>query len=121
MTRSIYKPDFISHDVYRKIKNQTDLHGVQIQTRNRNTMITKAMIGSFFKVYNGKYFIKLTLANPEMVGHKLGEFVYTKRMGSFLHKKSAAERLRKKKQKLLAQQQSRKKAKTKTKPKGKKK
>jgi small subunit ribosomal protein S19 len=117
MTRSLYKPDFISQDIHRKIKNQTNLQGMVFQTRNRNTTITKDMIGCFFKVYNGKIFSKVTVANPDMIGHKLGEFVFTKRMGSFLHKRAAAERLRKKKQKVLAQQQSRKKSKTKTKKK----
>lgn len=122
MTRSIYKPDHISKDIYRKTKNLETIQGVSIATRNRNTTITKDMIGGLFQVYNGKMYMKLNIAHPEMVGHKLGEFVFTKRMGSFLHKRSAAERLKKKKQKLLAQQQSRKKNKNKKlKRKGKKK
>jgi hypothetical protein len=50
-----------------------------------------------------------------MVGHKLGEFCFTKRMGNFLHKKGAAERDAKKRKKLLAQKKKKSSAKTKTK------
>jgi len=109
MTRSIYKPNFINRDLYRKLKKTENIQGAIFTTRNRNTTITQKMIGSVIRVYNGMIFLKLTIANPQMVGHKLGEFVFTKRMGSYLHKKSAAERSHKKKQKVLAQQQSRKK------------
>lgn len=79
MTRSLYKPDFISKDILRKIKtDQKD-----IKTRSRNTIITSEMMGKAFAVYNGHRFFKFNIENPDMIGHCLGEFCFTKRMGSF--------------------------------------
>jgi small subunit ribosomal protein S19 len=119
MTRSLYKPDYISNDIYRKLKKKTSemLEPLVIKTRDRNTIINSDMLGVEFEIYNGKNLNKLSISHPEMIGHKLGEFIFTKRMGSFLHKQAHAERVRKKKQKLLAQKQSKKKAKTRTKKK----
>lgn len=125
MTRSIYKPDYISKDILKKLSKKplTILENDEtftIKTRDRNTVINSDMLGVAFEVYNGRSLSKLSISHPEMIGHRLGEFVFTKRMGSFLHKKAHAERTRKKKQKLLAQKQSKKKTKTKTKTKKKK-
>jgi small subunit ribosomal protein S19 len=113
MTRSLYKNDYISYDIYRKIKKLTPSESnlEPIITRNRNTTIIPSMVGKNFQIYNGKVFIKLTITTPEMVGFKLGEFIFTKRMGSYLHKKANAERIKKKKQKSLAKKTSKKKKK----------
>jgi ribosomal protein S19 len=35
-------------------------------------------------VYNGKKFVSL-LVSKEMLGHKFGEFVFTKRLGKTIH------------------------------------
>lgn len=111
MTRSLYKPDFISKDILRKLNNSNFLE--PIKTRSRNTTITNEMMGKAFAIHNGKLYPTVTISHPDMIGHKLGEFSFTKRMGSFLHKEAHATRVRKKKQKTLAQ----KKSKTKTKAK----
>jgi len=117
MTRSLYKPDYISKDIARKLKKKTAdmIEPLIIKTRDRNTMINSEMMGIEFEVYNGKNLNKLSISHPEMIGHKIGEFVFTKRMGSFLHKTAHAARVKKKKQKLLAQKQSKKKIKSKAK------
>lgn len=112
MTRSLYKPDFISKDVFRKISNKTT-ESLSIKTRSRSTVITSEMMGMEYVVHNGKIFIRFNVSHPSMIGHRLGEFSYTKRMGNYLHKKAHTERVRKKKQKLLAQKQSKKKIKKK--------
>jgi len=121
MTRSIYKPDYISKDILKKLSkknlNLLENETFTIKTRDRNTVINSDMLGVAFEVYNGRSLSKLSISHPEMIGHRLGEFIFTKRMGSFLHKKAHAERTRKKKQKLLAQKQSKKKTKIKTKKK----
>ena len=113
MTRSIYKPDYISKDILKKLSkknlNLLENDTFTIKTRDRNTVINSDMLGVAFEVYNGRSLSKLSISHPEMIGHRLGEFIFTKRMGSFLHKKAHAERTRKKKQKLLAQKQSKKK------------
>jgi small subunit ribosomal protein S19 len=117
MTRSLYKPNHISNDIIRKLKYKTVnlAEPLIIKTRSRNTVINADMIGIDFEIHNGKNFSKFTVTHPDMIGHRLGEFVFTKRMGSFLHKQAHAERVKKKKQKLLAQKQSKKKVKTKKK------
>jgi ribosomal protein S19 len=118
MTRSLYKNEYISNDIFRKI-NQPDFSAEgpnSIVTRDRNTTITEELVGLTLQVYNGKSNLKLAVAHPDMVGYKFGEFIFTKRLGSYLHKKASAERLKKKKQKLLAKKQS-KKAKSKIKKK----
>lgn len=114
MTRSLYKPDYISPEIIKKLDQKTS---DVIKTRNRSTIINKDMLGINFEVYNGKKLSKLSISSPEMIGHRLGEFIFTKRMGSFLHKQAHAERVRKKKQKLLAQKQSKKKVNKKVKKK----
>lgn len=117
MTRSLYKPVHISKDILRKLKYKTDESEIPliIKTRSRNSVINSDMIGTEFQVHTGKIFYRFTISNPDMIGHRLGEFAFTKRMGSFLHKQAHAERVKKKKQKLLAQKQSKKKVKTKKK------
>ena len=73
-----------------------------LTTWSRSSMILPPMIGHTIGVYNGREHIPV-FVTEQMVGHKLGEFCFTKRMGNFLHKKGAAERDAKKRKKLLAQ------------------
>jgi len=113
MTRSLYKPVHISKDILRKLKYKTDDTPLVIKTRSRNSVINSDMIGTEFQVHTGKMFYRFTISNPDMIGHRLGEFAFTKRMGSFLHKQAHAERVKKKKQKLLAQKKSKNKQKKK--------
>jgi len=110
MTRSLYKNDYISKDIFRKINRLDPSESTlePILTRNRNTTIISSMIGKNFRIYNGKNYMKLAISHPDMIGYKLGEFIFTKRMGSYLHKKANAERIKKKKQKLLAKKSSKK-------------
>lgn len=119
MTRSLYKPPHVSNDISRKLKHKTTeiTSPLLIKTRSRNTVINTAMIGTNFQIHNGRFFTRFTVSHPDMVGRRLGEFIFTKRMGSFLHKKAHADRVKKKKQKLLAQKQSKKKGQTKSKSK----
>ena len=43
-------------------------------------------VGKYVKVYNGKSFIELAL-EERMIGHTLGAFVLTKKIGENIHKK----------------------------------
>ena len=117
MTRSIYKPPFVPNDIFRKVykKSAESLKNSIISTRSRNATITDIMIGFTYNIYNGKTYETIDIKDPSMVGHKLGEFCFTKRMGNFLHKKGAAERDAKKRKKLLAKKKKKSSAKTKTK------
>jgi ribosomal protein S19 len=52
----------------------------------KNEKIPKSWLGKKLYIYNGKLFQK-KLVNFGMVGHKIGEFVLTKKLGSIIHKK----------------------------------
>ncbi len=47
-----------------------------IRTHTREAVILPGWVGMKFAVYDGKSFQELNIA-PEMIGHRLGEFVYT--------------------------------------------
>lgn len=51
----------------------------------KNSTILPAFIGLILKIYNGKTFISLKILE-EMVGHKLGEFISTRKQ--FFYKKN---------------------------------
>jgi len=51
----------------------------------RNSIILPKFVGITFKIYNGKIFSNLTISD-EMIGHKFGEFVPTKKKNSFKKK-----------------------------------
>ena len=122
MTRSIYKPAFVPNDIFRKVykKSAESLKDSIISTRSRNATITDIMIGFTYNIYNGKIYETVDIKDPAMVGHKLGEFCFTKRMGNFLHKRGAADREAKKRKKLLAQKKKKTSNKKKSKVKKKK-
>lgn len=46
-------------------------------TQSRNTLITPGFINKTIKIHNGKE-LKSILIQPELIGHKFGEFIYTK-------------------------------------------
>ncbi|NPA86214.1 MAG: 30S ribosomal protein S19 [bacterium] len=49
-----------------------------IRTHRRDVVILPFMVGLTFEVYNGKEFQRIKIA-PEMLGHRLGEFVFTRK------------------------------------------
>lgn len=63
----------------------------------RSTIIPYTLINKKIKIYNGKRF-KTILIRPQMVGHKMGEFVVTKIMGRKIAQRKLA-KLKKKKNK----------------------
>lgn len=56
-----------------------------IKTEPRNLVILPFCIGKTVLVHNGKTFTKVTIVR-EMVGHKLGEFVKTRKTFKFKKK-----------------------------------
>lgn len=58
--------------------------GTKLYTKN--SIITSWYIGKKVKIYCGNKFINLEITRG-MVGYKFGQFIMTKRMGSFIHKK----------------------------------
>jgi len=51
---------------------------------NRNMLICKRHLGLRIWVSNGKYFEKIYISK-KMLGYKLGQFVFTKKMGHTIH------------------------------------
>ncbi|RYX79988.1 ribosomal protein S19 family protein [bacterium] len=69
---------------------------VKYKTKKRSQIITAELVGKNIKVYNGKLYIPV-LITAEMIGHKLGEFSLTKKIGSSIH---LSEKNKKKKEKV---------------------
>jgi len=61
------------------------LNSKNLKTKSRSLTITPNYINKTVQVHNGKDFIKLTIMK-EMVGHKLGEFVKTRKAFKFKKK-----------------------------------
>jgi small subunit ribosomal protein S19 len=54
--------------------------------KDKNIVILKEFVGIVFYVYNGLNYKKIMIL-PNMVGHKLGEFVFTRKKFKFKKKK----------------------------------
>jgi ribosomal protein S19 len=57
-----------------------------MKTNRRNSIIFPAFVGKTVQIHNGKNFTKVTIIK-EMVGHKLGEFVRTRKTFKYKKKK----------------------------------
>jgi small subunit ribosomal protein S19 len=57
-------------------KYKKDGKGKVVKTQCREAVILPSWIGMKFAVHNGKEFQQLDIV-PEMIGHRLGDFVYT--------------------------------------------
>lgn len=81
MARSLKKGPFIDEHLMNKVKkvNESGKKEV-IKTWSRRSTIFPDFIGLTFAVHNGKEFIPVYVTE-EMVGHKLGEFVPTRKFG----------------------------------------
>lgn len=78
MSRSLKKGPFIDHCLYTKVQNSDrSKSGMQIKTRSRRSTILPMMVGMTIGVHNGRAYVPVIIT-PEMVGHKLGEFVLTR-------------------------------------------
>ena len=94
MTRSIWKGPFTEAILIKKLfkaklKTNVNLNlrkKIRIETVSRNSTINEQFIGQHFGVYNGQFFIPLTITE-EMISFKLGEFVPTRKKFSFKKKK----------------------------------
>lgn len=83
MSRSKWKGPYIGSENLetKNLKNQLTL------MLPRNVEITPKLIGLTFKIHNGKEYQDVTVVE-EMVGHKFGEFVFTRGKFSFKKKKT---------------------------------
>jgi small subunit ribosomal protein S19 len=75
----------LSYSLYKKYflyKNKYDF----IKIYARNSMILTEFIGAHFHVYNGCKFLKIFITENK-VGHKFGEFSFTRKLRKFIHSK----------------------------------
>lgn len=74
MTRSKWRGPFLN---IKTIKNKK-------ATASRNSSIAPSCVGLTYDVYNGKTYIEVTVTES-MVGHKFGEFSFTR--AKYVYKK----------------------------------
>ena len=78
MSRSLKKGTFADKSLLDKIKKTRKEDNTVIKTWSRRSTITPEMVGFTIAVHNGKDHIPVNVVE-NMVGHKLGEFVPTKK------------------------------------------
>jgi small subunit ribosomal protein S19 len=78
MARSIKKGPFIDHHLSKKVEQAVSTKSKKpIKTWSRRSMITPDMVGLTIAVHNGKDHVPIYISE-NMVGHKLGEFAFTR-------------------------------------------
>ena len=81
MARSLKKGPFIDNHLMNKVKKINESGKKEVtKTWSRRSTIYPEFIGHTFAVHNGKEFIPVYVTE-DMVGHKLGEFVPTRKFG----------------------------------------
>ena len=81
MPRSLKKGPFVDEHLMKKVESLNAAHKKElIKTWSRRSTIFPAFIEHSFAVYNGHEFITVYVTE-DMVGHKLGEFVPTRKFG----------------------------------------
>ncbi len=76
MTRSLKKGPYVDPKLLKKVNKQNPDDG-PIKTWARRSQIPPEFVGYTFLVHNGRKFIEVKVSE-EMVGHRLGEFAFTK-------------------------------------------
>ncbi|HMP67492.1 MAG TPA: 30S ribosomal protein S19 [Candidatus Paceibacterota bacterium] len=78
MTRSLKKGPYVDEKLLKKIAGKKPVQTGPIKTWARRSQISPEMVGFTFAVHNGKIHIDV-LVTEEMVGHRLGEFSFSKK------------------------------------------
>ena len=92
MSRSKWKHPFVHRSVRKKVKRIKEMQSTsnskrfRIKTMSRSSQITKDFIDISFMVHDGRDFRPI-IVTDDMVGHKFGEFVYTRQRYSYKKKK----------------------------------
>jgi len=81
MARSLKKGPYVEESLMKKVQkaNESEKKEV-IKTWSRRSTIFPEFIGLTFAVHSGKEFVPVYVTE-DMVGHKLGEFVPTRKFG----------------------------------------
>jgi small subunit ribosomal protein S19 len=87
MGRSLKKGPYIDLKLLKKVQKNIDNGSTEpIKTWSRACTISPEFVGQTFLVHNGRMFNSV-IVNENMVGHKLGEFSQTRKLGSHGKKK----------------------------------
>jgi small subunit ribosomal protein S19 len=78
MSRSSKKGPYVDQKLLKKISKLKPEDRTVVKTWSRDSEISPEMIGFTFGVHNGKDFIPVKVME-EMIGHRLGEFSFTKK------------------------------------------
>ena len=85
MSRSKWKGPYVDANSLKDLQNSKKTY---IKTTiTRNSTILPRFLEKTFKVYNGKKFTEV-LVTEEMIGHKFGEFSFTRKRFAFKKKKT---------------------------------
>jgi small subunit ribosomal protein S19 len=85
MSRSLYKGIYLSNHILSLFKTGKLESVREITTRDRSVTIIPQFIGKKIFIYNGKDYHSISVS-PEMVGHKFGEFVGTRKRAVYKKK-----------------------------------
>ena len=85
MNRVKWKGPYINNKLLKKIENTIYSSKNVIKTTSKNSIIVPKFIGLTFQIYNGKTFVTIKIIE-EMINHKFGEFINTRKQFSFKKK-----------------------------------
>ena len=81
MARSVKKGPFVDEHLMKKVEKVNSCQKKEvIKTWSTRWTILPEYVGNTFAVHNGKEFVPVYVTE-DMVGHKLGEFVATRKFG----------------------------------------
>lgn len=87
MNRVKWKGPHIGHKLLKKVENNISNPKNIIKTTSKNSIIVPRFVGLKLQIYNGKTFINLKVIE-EMLHHKFGEFVNTRKQFTYKKKKN---------------------------------
>jgi small subunit ribosomal protein S19 len=85
MNRVKWKGPYINNKLLKKIENTISSSKNVIKTTSKNSIIVPKFVGLTFQIYNGKTFITIKIIE-EMINHKFGEFINTRKQFSYKKK-----------------------------------
>ncbi|OIO11180.1 MAG: 30S ribosomal protein S19 [Elusimicrobia bacterium CG1_02_63_36] len=78
MSRSTKKGPYIDETLLKKVQQMNEKgEKKRLKVWCRSSTVTPEMVGHTFDVHNGRKFLPIYI-NEQMVGHKLGEFSFTR-------------------------------------------
>jgi len=78
MSRSLKKGPYVNPDILKKVQSLKPNDKTVIKVWDRSCTITPEMVGFTFGVHNGRQHVSVYVVE-NMVGHKFGEFSFTRK------------------------------------------